>query len=355
MRLSNLVTLSLMGVASAAPAHHQHIAKRDAVTTTVKNQVTVTEGANGLLQENAVVATNTAAAGATVAVAAAAGTTSTLEPSTAAASTSNSAAAPSSSVASGSAKGITYSPYAADGTCKSASDVASDLAKLTSYGIIRLYGVDCSQVENVMKAKTSSQKLFLGIYYVDQIAAGVSTIKSAIESYGSWDDVYTVSVGNELVNSGSATTAQVGEYISTAKTALTAAGYTGPVVSVDTFIAVINNPDLCNYSDYMGVNAHAYFDENTTAENAGPWVLEQIQRVWTACGGKKDVLITESGWPSQGNTYGVAVPSKANQEAAISSIEDTCGSATILFTAFNDYWKADGAYGVEKYFGILSN
>ncbi|CAB4253036.1 similar to Saccharomyces cerevisiae YGR279C SCW4 Cell wall protein with similarity to glucanases [Maudiozyma barnettii] len=357
MRLSNLVTLSLMGVASAAPArHHQHIEKRDAVTTTVKTQVTVTQGitgqTNALLQEDAVVGTTAAAA---VAVAAAAGTTSTLEPSSAAGSSSSSGSSPSSSVTAGNAKGITYSPYASDGTCKSASDVASDLAQLTSYGIIRLYGVDCSQVENVLKAKASSQKLFLGIYYVDQIADGVSTIKNAVESYGSWDDISTVSVGNELVNGGEASTAQVGEYISTARSALTAAGYTGSVVSVDTFIAVINNPDLCNYSDYMAVNAHAYFDENTTAENAGPWVLEQIQRVWTACGGKKDVLITESGWPSQGQTYGLAVPSEANQKTAISSIEDTCGSATILFTAFNDYWKADGAYGVEKYFGILSD
>lgn len=363
MRLSNLVTLSLLGVSSAAPAHHhEHIEKRDAVTTTVSTQVTVTMGTGaqtGLLQEDAVVGTTAAAAAVaaaadTTAAAATQGTTTTLAGSSSA-SSGSSGSAPSSAVSAGGAKGITYSPYAADGTCKSASDVASDLAQLTDYGIIRLYGVDCSQVENVMKAKSSSQKLFLGIYYVDQIADGVSTIKAAVEANGSWDDIYTVSVGNELVNGGEATTSQVGAYIDSARSALTAAGYTGPVVSVDTFIAVINNPDLCNYSDYMAVNAHAYFDENTAAENAGPWVLEQIQRVWTACGGAKDVLITESGWPSQGNTYGVAVPSKANQQAAISSIEETCGSATILFTAFNDYWKADGAYGVEKYFGILSN
>ena len=226
---------------------------------------------------------------------------------------------------------------------------------MTGFDNIRLYGVDCSQVENVLQAKTSSQKLFLGIYYVDKIQEAVDTIKSAIESYGSWDDVTTISVGNELVNEGSATATQVGEYISTAKSALTSAGYTGSIVSVDTFIAVINNPDLCNYSDYMAVNAHAYFDKNTAAQDAGSWVLEQIERVYTACGGKKDVVITETGWPSKGDTYGEAVPSKANQEAAISSIKSSCGSSSYLFTAFNDLWKADGQYGVEKYWGILSS
>lgn len=229
------------------------------------------------------------------------------------------------------------------------------MAQLTDFPVIRLYGTDCNQVENVFKAKASNQKLFLGVYYVDQIQSSVDTIKSAVETYGSWDDVTTVSIGNELVNGNQATTAQVGEYIDTGRAALTAAGYSGPVVSVDTFIAVINNPDLCNYSDYMAVNAHAYFDKNTVAEDSGKWVLEQIQRVWTACDGKKDVVITESGWPSKGETYGVAVPSKENQKDAVSSITSSCGSSTFLFTAFNDYWKADGAYGVEKYWGVLSD
>ncbi|CAL9734791.1 probable family 17 glucosidase Scw4p [Monosporozyma servazzii] len=252
-------------------------------------------------------------------------------------------------------KGITYSPYNADGTCKSADQVASDLANMKQYPAIRLYGVDCSQVENVMMAKQSNQKLFLGIYFMDQIEQGVETIKNAVNQYGSWDDVSTVSIGNELVNSNQATPSQVGGYISAGKSALQAAGYNGPVVSVDTFIAVINNPELCQYSDYMAVNAHAFFDQNTAAQDSGSWLLQQIQRVWSACDGNKNVVITESGWPSKGQTYGLAVPSKENQNAAIESITSTCGDDTFLYNAYNDYWKADGNLGVEKYWGILSD
>ncbi|AJP41000.1 AVB_G0043050.mRNA.1.CDS.1 [Saccharomyces cerevisiae] len=390
MRFSNFLTASalLTGALGAPAIRHKH-EKRDVVTATVHAQVTVVVSGNSgetivPVNENAVVATTSSSAIASQA------TTSILEPTTSAnvitsqqetttlefsdiastvgsstssssssstsSSTSSSASSSaSSSISASGAKGITYSPYNDDGSCKSTAQVASDLEQLTGFDNIRLYGVDCSQVENVLQAKTSSQKLFLGIYYVDKIQDAVDTIKSAVESYGSWDDITTVSVGNELVNGGSATTTQVGEYVSTAKSALTSAGYTGSVVSVDTFIAVINNPDLCNYSDYMAVNAHAYFDENTAAQDAGPWVLEQIERVYTACGGKKDVVITETGWPSKGDTYGEAVPSKANQEAAISSIKSSCGSSAYLFTAFNDLWKDDGQYGVEKYWGILSS
>lgn len=252
------------------------------------------------------------------------------------------------------AKGISYSPYTDSGDCKTAAEVASDLAQLTDFSVIRLYGVDCNQVENVLAAKTSSQQVFQGIFDMSAIESGVETISAAITSTGaSWDDFYTISIGNELVNDGEATVDQVASYVSTARSALESAGYTGSVVAVDTFIAVINNPGLCSISDYMAVNAHAYFDYNTAAADAGPWVLEQIQRVWYACGGDKNVLVTETGWPSSGDTYGAAVPSLANQEAAIASIQDTCANDVFLFSAFDNKWAAPGAYDVEQYFGII--
>lgn len=247
--------------------------------------------------------------------------------------------------------GITYSPYNADGTCKALADVKTDLAKLSDYAVIRLYGVDCSQVENVLQAKSSSQKLFLGIYYVDQLEAGLTQLASAISSYGSWSDVHTISIGNELVNSGEKTPAQIGAYVSSARSQLTSAGYTGPVVSVDTHVAIINNPELCNYSDYIAFNAHAYWDGTVTGSDAGPWLLLQMQRVWSACGGK-DVMCVESGWPHSGDANGVAIASSSEQSAAISSIQSTCGSDTIVFNAFDDLWKSPGSKNCEQYWGI---
>ncbi|KAL6949292.1 putative 17 glucosidase scw10 [Hanseniaspora uvarum] len=253
-----------------------------------------------------------------------------------------------------SAKGVSYSPYTDSGDCKTASEVASDLSQLTEFEIIRLYGTDCNQVENVLAAKSSSQTIFQGLYFMNQITADVGTISAAIESTGaSWSDFNTVSVGNELVNDGEATVDQVAAYVAEARTALSSAGFTGNVVAVDTFIAVINNPGLCELSDYMAVNAHAYFDYNTAAADAGPWVLEQIQRVWYACNGEKSVLITETGWPYSGDTYGAAIASTEAQSAALSSIQDTCGDDVFLFSAFDNKWASPGAYDIEQYFGII--
>ncbi len=249
--------------------------------------------------------------------------------------------------------GVTYSPYTSSGQCKSASDVASDLSKISNYGVIRIYGVDCNQVANVLAGKGKHQKILVGIFDVSNIPGAVKTIQDAVSSTGSsWDDFHTVSVGNELVNNGQATVSQIAEYVGSARSLLRQAGYNGPVISIDTFIAVINNPGLCDISDYMGINAHAFFDGYVLPVAAGPWVLGQVQRVWNACGGKKNVLVTETGWPTQGDSNNLCVPSKINQDIAMGSIKTVLGNDAIFFNAYNDGWKAPGAFQAEQFWGL---
>lgn len=366
MLFKSLATATLAGVALAQPLHqhHQHENEKRAVKVVTKtNRVTVTLGAGDVTTTWSSVSLSTPSTSVSVNTdttiipqnqpSTTLSTSSTKATSTETASTASSDSESSSVAASG--KGITYSPYSASGGCKSASEIASEISQLSDYDIIRIYGVDCDQASAVLSAKADNQKIFAGIYDMSAIEDGVATLAEAVEANGGWDIIHTVSVGNELVNSGSATVSQVAGYVKTARAALESAGYTGPVVTTDTFIAVINNPELCDVGDYAAVNAHAFFDGYVTAEQAGDWVLLQIQRVWSACGGEKSVFVTETGWPSKGETNGVAVPSKANQKAAVESISNTVGNSAILFNAFNDLWKDDGAYSAEKYWGIYSS
>ncbi|CAH2354775.1 cell surface mannoprotein Mp65p [[Candida] railenensis] len=360
MLFKSALTAALAGsvLAIEGHQHHEHQGKRDVKVVTQVNVVEVTVAGNQVVPNSvtqpalSTLSTVTTSAATTVDAA----NTDAASTAAAAASTASSTAATtgSTSVGSGGAKGITYSPYSDDGGCKSSSDIASEIAKLSGFNIIRLYGVDCDQVSAVLASKTSSQKIFAGIYDMTAISDGVSTLAAAVKSSGSWDDIYTVSIGNELVNNGEATTSQIQSYVESGRSALTAAGYSGPVVSVDTFIATINNPALCDYSDYVAVNAHAFFDGGIAAAGAGAWVLEQIELVSTACGGK-DVLIVESGWPSSCTSNGKASCSSELQAAAISSIKSSCGNDVFLFNAYNDLWKADGSYNCEKYWGIFSS
>lgn len=269
-------------------------------------------------------------------------------------STSSSDAASSSS-ASSAGYGISYTPYNSDGTCKTQADVTQDFESIAEYSIVRIYGTDCNQVSTVLTAAAAKDiMLFAGVYDITEVTSEIQTIISAAN--GDWSNIDTISIGNEGVNDGTYTVDAVVAAIGTARTLLSAAGYTGNVVTVDTFVAIIANPALCLASDYAAANCHAFFDSTTTAENAGAYVLSMAEAVSLACG-KMNTVITESGWPWQGDANGDAVPSVANQATALASLKSTFSSNIILFTAYNDYWKTNnaGTFDAEQYWGFLGD
>lgn len=248
---------------------------------------------------------------------------------------------------------ISYSPYNADNTCKSSSQVANDFGKISGYEVVRLYGTDCDQVENVLAVtKDKDITLFVGIFDIHQIRSECQTIIDAVK--GDWSKINTVSVGNELVNNGGASVGQITGAIGQVRSTLKGAGYSGPIVTVDTMVAMKANPELCQASDFCAINCHAFFDGKTPAEKSGEFVLNWAQEVSKAAGGKTTV-ITETGWPSQGETNGMAVPSLENQQAAIASIKQSFSTNAILYSSYDCLWKKNSAstFGAEQYWGIL--
>lgn len=274
-------------------------------------------------------------------------------------SASNSQVAEAISAAQG-AKGITYSPYKKDGSCKTSQEVLYDLKKLRSFGLIRLYSTDCSGVENVLASMSSSQELFLGIYEIDSntITTGLQTIKSAVEaSSRGWSAVHTISVGNERVNDGKSSVSDLKTALDTTRTWLktNAPSYGGYVVTVDTLTATVLNTGLCDISDYLAVNCHPFWDGGVEPSNSGTWLEQQIANLESACGSSKPILITESGWPTKGDTYGSCVPSLSNQVSALKSIMLKLSSQVFMFTMYNDYWKDPGPSNVEQHWGIYGD
>lgn len=251
--------------------------------------------------------------------------------------------------------GISYSPYNADGTCKSVSQVANDMELIAGFSVIRLYGTDCDQISSVLKAIDGRGiSLFLGIFDLSQLLGDCKDIVDAAE--GNWSIINTVSVGNELVNGGKASVGEVTAAIEFVRSTLKASGYDGPVITVDTMIVMKANPQLCQASDFCAINCHSFFDGNVSAEGAGHFVRDWAQQVSEAAGGRS-VVIAETGWPTQGNNNNKAVPSLENHNIAIRSIRRLFPDNLILHSAFNDLWKEDSdkTHNAEKFWGIFGN
>ncbi|KAJ9149161.1 Glycoside hydrolase [Coniochaeta hoffmannii] len=257
--------------------------------------------------------------------------------------------------------GVSYSPFDADGSCKSKGRVFSDLQRIaTLYGLVRIYGADCAQVATVLSAARSiGLKVFLGIFNLDGLEGQIAELVNAVHAHGDWSVVETVSVGNELVNNGQATAQEVVNAVAAVRQSLRSAGFHGPVVTVDTFVAVLRNPWLCDYSDFCAINIHPFFDPNTPATAAGSFVYNQVAAVRNVLQNPNQrIVVTETGWPWQGCANGDAVPGKENQRVAISSIKTAFGAGhpgnLILFSAFNDLWKRSepSTFYAEQYWGI---
>ncbi|KAL8732170.1 MAG: hypothetical protein Q9166_002917 [cf. Caloplaca sp. 2 TL-2023] len=249
--------------------------------------------------------------------------------------------------------GVSYSPYNADNSCKSTEQVAKDFSKISGYQVIRLYGTDCNQVPNVLSAtKGTNLKLFLGIFDLAQVEKEAETISNAVK--GDWSRVNAISVGNEMVNKGTDPGHVIGA-IGQARGALKGHGYNGPIVTVDTMMAMANHPEICRASDFCAVNCHAFFDGKTPAEKSGEFVKGWVDKIGKATG--KTVVVTETGWPTRGDTNGVAVPSQENHQAALKSIERALSNNVIYYSAYNDMWKKNGqgTFNAEQYWGIMGN
>ncbi|KHO01140.1 cell wall glucanase [Metarhizium album ARSEF 1941] len=253
--------------------------------------------------------------------------------------------------------GVSYTPYRSDQNCKSQQDVDNDFQRLAGdYSLVRIYGTDCDQVPMLYSAaKQHGMKLFLGIWNPSAVEDETSKIISGVN--GDWDTVHTVSVGNERVNNGETSPQDMIRSMNKARCILRAAGYDGPVVTVDTFTAALAHPELCDESDYCAVNAHAFFDSTIAAPQSGKWLRDTVSRLESTIDANKKVVVAETGWPVQGATNGLAVPGLSNQKAALDSIKNEFADRpgdVILFSAFNDLWKQKNiaTFDADQFWGI---
>jgi exo-beta-1,3-glucanase (GH17 family) len=253
--------------------------------------------------------------------------------------------------------GIAYSPYKHGQACKSLGEVEADFAIFAhNYTTIRLYGIDCDQVSKVYQASRKyGNLLMIGIWDVDTIQDSVEIIAKGV--MGEWDAVSMVTIGNERVTNGMSTVEQMVAAISQTRVALRAAGFSGPVSTVDTCGTMLIHPVLCDSSDVCTINVHPFFDAFTPATRSGPFVTSSLALLRARLADPNQrIVIAESGYPWRGVPNGVAVPSLANQAIALSQIIEVVPDPAdlVLFTALNDMWKKaePNTFYAEPFWGI---
>lgn len=273
----------------------------------------------------------------------------------AAVSTSTSTPQPASSGLTGAGQyGMTFSPYTESGNCMTQDEVTKNIKVIKDKGfnLVRVYSTDCSSLQYIGNAcKQMGMNMILGVYIDSTGISGAQEQVNAITAWAQWNMVELIVVGNEAISSGYISAPQLAGFISSAKSAFASAGYSGPVTTTEpiNIWQEYGVQDLCGPVDIVGANIHPFFNSETTAEQAGEFVVGEYNILKQICG--KDVLNLETGWPNGGYPNGLAVPGESEQRTAIKSIAKHLGNKSIFFSYANDDWKAPGAFAVEQHWG----
>jgi GPH family glycoside/pentoside/hexuronide:cation symporter len=147
-------------------------------------------------------------------------------------------------------------------------------------------------------------------------------------------------VGNEVLFRGDVTEEELITYIKKVKEALT--GLNIPVGYVDTYYEYYKRPNLVEVSDVILINCYPFW-EGLAIENSLKHLRQMHEIIRQVAKGKK-IIITETGWPSQGQTIKDAHPTKLNAMKYFIQTQDWAAKEDVeifYFSSFDESWKID--------------
>jgi exo-beta-1,3-glucanase (GH17 family) len=158
-----------------------------------------------------------------------------------------------------------------------------------------------------------------------------------------------LAVGNEVMLRGDLSDDQLIEYIQRAQDAVPET----PVGTVDAYFLFEDHPRVTEACDTLLVNCYPFW-ESCPAEYAVLYMKEMYHRALAVADGKK-VIISETGWPTQGTPFGDAVPSFDHALEYFIRTYDWAYEDDIdifYFSSFDESWKVGPEGDVGAYWGL---
>lgn len=206
-----------------------------------------------------------------------------------------------------------------------------------TFNAVRLYtniqaGTTTDPISAFEAAIDTKTSILLGVWAsgTTDITNELTALKNAVTQYGSdftdlvigisigSEDLYRISVtgiANDPTGVGNSPDALIG-FISDFKTAFADTGLANiPVGHVDTWDVWTNssNSAVIDAVDFVGVDEYPYYEsgKGNAIEDAGS-LFDRAYDATVAAVGGKPVWVTETGWPTTGPDWDLAVPSVEN-------------------------------------------
>ncbi len=127
-----------------------------------------------------------------------------------------------------------------------------------------------------------------------------------------------------------------------------------PVGYVDAYYEFTDHPEITNACDVILANCYPFW-ECCHADYSLMYMKEMFYQAVLAGGGDKQVIITETGWPSEGEDYKGAMPSKENALKYFINTQLWSKQENVdifYFTSFDESWKVGTEGDVGAFWGI---
>ena len=156
-------------------------------------------------------------------------------------------------------------------------------------------------------------------------------------------------VGNEVLYRKDLTEAELLAYIKEVKAQLPDT----PVGYVDAYYEFAARPALVDACDLVLANCYPFWE--VCAFDFSLMYMQQMYRIAQRAAKGKPVIITETGWPSKGASFGTAVPSPENALKYFINTQKWAREDHVdvfYFSSFDEEWKVGAEGDVGAYWGL---
>lgn len=236
--------------------------------------------------------------------------------------------------------GLCFSPYTENqkaGDSISSDQIKKRLDLITPYTKwIRSFS--CTDGNELIPglAKQNGLKTIVGAWISDDKARNDKEIETLIQlaNAGSVDIAV---VGNEVLHRNEISEQELIIYIKRVKEALPnmQVGY------VDAYYQFLDRPNLISSCDVLLVNFYPFW-EGASIDYTTSYLQNMMEVTQNVAQGKK-IIISETGWPSKGETVEKAIPSDSNSKKYFISSQKWAKNNHIdifHFSSFDESWKA---------------
>ncbi|MFI8479369.1 beta (1-6) glucans synthase [Pseudomonas sp. NPDC078700] len=201
-------------------------------------------------------------------------------------------------------------------------------------------------------AKKHGLTLMIGAWVSRSPVETQIEIKGAIKAANAHPDVIkAVIVGNETLLRKEVTSKQLIKLIEQVK-----AGIQQPVTYADVWEFWLKHPEIAPAVDFLTIHLLPYWEDNPAGIDTALAQVAKVHNIFAKKFAPKDILIGETGWPSEGRQRETALPSRVNQAKFIRgfvTMAEENGWRYNLIEAFDQPWKRTSEGAVGGYWGLF--